>query len=818
MIRRSLPSVFALLFAAPSFAAPAEQQTLFNFVSPTDVVQVTTQNANLPALTAELAAEGEPLRRITFNPSDNPSLRLTPQAGQWDWSQANVMSLRIQSAMDWALTLDVRIESSDGKVLTSRIALPAGPAQTLLVPLHATSPRARGMRAGPPMPWTNNAQRLLLADTVEGELDASQVTAVSLSLSHPDAAQSILLGRFGVRAGDETEKALFTGIVDAYGQYTRGQWPEKINSDAQLKSAAAKEKSQLQDWLAKRPKQDRFGGLLGGPEFEAKGFFRTEKRDDRWYLVTPEGHPFYSLGVNAVSTEHSATYVEGRESMFGALPTEGEPLAVYYGSSDHHSDTGAAKGRNFDRGRWFDFYSANLQRTYSEQPCAEEISAPTAPAAAADVTEQAIEQSTEQAQATPEPAAIAPAVAAKVAQCPTKGFDRERWTNHTLERLQAWGFNTVGNWSEPALGAEKRVPYTIPLSISGDYKTISTGLDWWGGMPDPFDPRFAMATERAVAIAARDHRDDPWLVGFFADNELGWAGPGDDLKARYALAYGTLRLTTDVPAKRAFLKLLRDKYRNQQGLSKAWGIELPAWELMEDPGFEAPLPNPEHPAIEQDFQRFQRLFADTYFKTIADALNWHAPNHLLLGGRFAASTPEAVASCAQYCDVLSFNFYTREPQQGYDFTALRALDKPLLVAEFHFGSRDRGPFWGGVAEVYKEEERGPAYAHFLERALAEPSIVGLHWFQYLDQPVTGRLLDGENGHLGLIGITDRPFQGFVEAVRKANLKVGKTLLAPPANAVEAVAAPAKPAAAEKPVEKPAPVLRKGNPEPQPAKP
>src|SRR5690606_29011322 len=130
----------------------------------------------------------------------------------------------------------------------------------------------------------------------------------------------------------------------------------------------------------------------------------------------------------------------------------------------------------------------------------------------------------------------------------------------------------------------------------------------------------------------------------FADNELAWAGPGSDPAARYALAYSTLRLTTDVPAKRAFLKQLRDKYRNQQGLSKAWGIELAAWELMEDPGFQAPLPSPEFPAIEKDLQRFQTLFAETYFKTIADSLDWHAPNHMLLGGRFSISTPEAVAA------------------------------------------------------------------------------------------------------------------------------------------------------------------------------
>jgi hypothetical protein len=92
-----------------------------------------------------------------------------------------------------------------------------------------------------------------------------------------------------------------------------------------------------------------------------------------------------------------------------------------------------------------------------------------------------------------------------------------------------------------------------------------------------------------------------------------------------------------------------------------------------------------------------------------------------------------------------------------------------LITEFNFGSTDRGPFWGGVTQLAKEDDRGPAYANFLKQALNEPSVVGVHWFQYLDQPVTGRLLDGENGHFGLVGITDLPFQNFVDSVRKSNL-------------------------------------------------
>ena len=782
MIRCSLPAVFALLWATPLFAAPAGAQTLFNFVRPADVVQVATQDASLPQSNAEQTPEGEVLRRVTFNPVARPTLRLTPQTGAWDWSQSGFMSLRLQSAMNWALTLYVTIQSDDGKTLVSRVDLPAGPAQTLLVPLQPTSPLSMGLKAGPPMPMTLESQRIYLASSA-GELDRARVVSVSLSMDQPAVAQSILLERFGVQDAEAVSQTVYGGLVDAYGQSTRANWPEKVGNDEQLKSAAAKEQQQLKTWLAEREKSplDTFGGSKNGPAFKASGFFRTEKRDGRWYLVTPEGHPFYSLGVNTITADVNQTYVAGREWMFQSLPKAEEPLASHFGEGDNRGGNGVDQGRGYNFGRWYDFYGANLQRLYGA-PCApgSETKAGVAAAAKADAVEATVAKANEPA-VVPSTAESGVAEAAKaqavdataakaVEQAPCKvAFDESRWTGHTLDRLQAWGFNTVGNWSAPALGDAERVPYTLPLSIVGDYASISTGADWWGGMPDPFDPRFAMATERAVAIAARDHRDDPWLIGYYADNELAWAGSGDDPKARYALAYGTLKMTTDVPAKRAFLKQLRDKYRNQAGLSKAWGIDLPAWELMEDPGFVPPLPSAEHPEIEADFKYFQKVFADTYFKTISDSLEWHAPNQLLLGGRFAISTPEAVEACAQYCDVLSFNLYTLQPQDGYDFARLRSLDKPVLITEFNFGSTDRGPFWGGVTQLAKEEDRGPAYGNFLKQALSEPSIVGVHWFQYLDQPVTGRLLDGENGHFGLVGITDLPFQGFVDSVRKSNL-------------------------------------------------
>ena len=65
-------------------------------------------------------------------------------------------------------------------------------------------------------------------------------------------------------------------------------------NDEQLKAAAAREHQQLKGWLAKRGDQDKYGGWIQGAPFEASGFFRTEKRDGRWNLITPQGHPFYS--------------------------------------------------------------------------------------------------------------------------------------------------------------------------------------------------------------------------------------------------------------------------------------------------------------------------------------------------------------------------------------------------------------------------------------------------------------------------------------------------------------------------------------------
>jgi len=648
---------------------------------------------------------GESLRRYTYEPAAQPYVRLVPRQ---PWRGEGEWRVRLQNAMPWAVTLSIDIEGTSGAHLTSTVGLPAGPPQTLVVPLHATSSRAFGMQAGPPMPVELRGRRTVLATSVEGAPSLGAVRAVRLSIPAPQAEQVLLIGEAVVARGDTLPEA-YAGIVDRYGQYRRADWPEKIDGDAALRAAHKRERAEL---------AQPAGEHDGRPDVQASatGWFRTQKVDGRWRLVTPAGQPFFSLGVNAAAADGGRSYVQGREWMFADLPPGEGPWRAFRGEGDSRRDTGAASGLAYNHGGWFDFYAANLYRVDGANW-------------------------------------------------------RDAWRSRTRQRLLAWGFNTLGDWSDEAIARGHAMAYTRAIEIAGDYANVATGYDWWGRMPDPFDPRFEAAAERAVAAATKDARDDRWLLGYFADNELAWAAPGP--QGRWALAVGTLRGEPRSPAKQAFLAMLRRKYGDALRLGVAWGIGVTRWEALAPAGFQAPLPDEAHPAIAEDYSAWLSAYADRYFRIVAQALRRHDPHHLFLGSRFAVRTPEAVAACARWCDVISINVYADLPQHGMDLAALQRLGKPVLISEFSFGSTDRGPFGAGPVPVWNEARRGEAYGRFLAAAAAEPLIVGAHWFQYADQPVTGRLLDGENAHFGLVGITDLPFGSFVKAVRNANASVEK---------------------------------------------
>jgi hypothetical protein len=54
---------------------------------------------------------------------------------------------------------------------------------------------------------------------------------------------------------------------------------------------------------------------------------------------------------------------------------------------------------------------------------------------------------------------------------------------------------------------------------------------------------------------------------------------------------------------------------------------------------------------------------------------------------------------------------------------------------------------------------------YVRSALHHPQFVGCHWFQYRDEPVTGRVLDEENYQIGFVDVADTPYAETVAACR-----------------------------------------------------
>ena len=58
------------------------------------------------------------------------------------------------------------------------------------------------------------------------------------------------------------------------------------------------------------------------------------------------------------------------------------------------------------------------------------------------------------------------------------------------------------------------------------------------------------------------------------------------------------------------------------------------------------------------------------------------------------------------------------------------------------------------------------YEDYVTSVLKNSSFVGCHWFQYTDEPLTGRSWDGENYNIGMVSVTDTPYAEMIQAARK----------------------------------------------------
>jgi len=489
----------------------------------------------------------------------------------------------------------------------------------------------------------------------------------------------------------------YRGIVDRYGQYTGDEWPGKVHADGDLLAQKSAEAKDLEKY-PHPPGIDEFGGWSGGPKLPASGYFRTAKVKDKWWLVTPTGHLFLSFGMDEMVSEE-ATFITNRETMFADLPSASGPFGQFFRQSD--AFMGPIK-----HGTSYDFYRANLYRKYGQEY-------------------------------------------------------KNAWLDLTYKRMRSWGMNTVANWADSDFAVDNQAPYVINLGYPKKHKTVATGNDYWGQLPDAFDPQFAKDVDDGFRTQVPGFKDRRRLLGYFVDNELSWSGVDPVLKD-YGIAVGALKVDGDSPSKQAFVKQLSAKYGDVGKLNAAWETSFTSWNELLD----KPYAVPSKPSVEMktDLAEFVSAFAGKYFGIVNEAIKRYDPNHLYLGCRFAWKTPEVIRAAAGKCDVISFNIYEATIRSA-GLQDIEALDKPCLVSEFGFGATDRGMFGGGLVQVGSQEERAASLKAYMASVLGSPSFVGAHWFQYSDEPLTGRLFDGENYNDGMVNVADNPYPEIVTATR-----------------------------------------------------
>lgn len=636
---------------------------------------------------------GQPTLRVTFHQGAEWPQVLFKPSEPLDWSKQGALVFTLTNPGKRTINFGVRIDDAldaDGYNHCRTAYGTIGPGQTKTFAIRfQPDPMQLGMRGLPPLP-----HKVTLGVSGADPFHFEHVVQFQIFLHRPEENETLLVSPFElISSYDYLEK-----VVDAFGQYTGADWPGKVHSEADLHRQLKEEVADLKAHSS-MPDRDAYGGWAQGPQLKGTGYFRTEKYDGKWMLVTPSGHLFFSLGMDVVD-EYYPTFITGREQLFAELPDPKGPLGAFYGESEAFMGPLAGK-----RGRTFDFYQANLFRKY--------------------------------------------------------GPDYLRnWREMALKRLPSWGFNTIGNWSDHAFYSNHRLPFVATGWVSGDFAKVSSGLDYWGRMPDPFDARFAAAVDASMKSLAAQVGNSPWCVGYFVDNELSWAGGGPD--GDVGLAIGALKENAaNSPAKRAFLKQLQAKYGDIARFNAAWKAQLTSWQELEAPfSASSPLTSQAH----EDAEAFVRAFADQYFRTVRDALRRYDPNHLYLGCRFAWHSRAEVEEAAKYCDVVSFNIYAPriEPKQwGY----LAGLNKPCIIGEFHFGALDRGLWHPGLVAAPNQQARAQMFIDYVQSVLDNPAFVGCHWFQYVDEPLTGRTWDGENYNIGFVAETDRPYHHMVNAAR-----------------------------------------------------
>lgn len=644
--------------------------------------------------------------KATFSTGSYPYVAFNEATPQ-DWSQWDAVLVDIRNTESRVAKLHLRVDwdpRADGFNFCRSASIQVQKDQTVTAAFPLRlNPMDLAMRTLPPI---NQSQ--WMADN-RRPLNLPTIISWRVYMEFPQFATRVLINNPRlVRAS-----GLTTGIVDPFGQFSRDEWEGKVHSVEELVQADKDEELALakeQVDSAHRDLygygRDRFGGWIDGPEFPATGRFRTTFHRGRWWFVTPDGFPFLSWGMDSIDIIDLPTIAKPhRTNMFQWLPNAGEPL------SNHYYPVTGVFGGPFRDGLAYNFYTANLQRKYGQD-----------------------------------------------------------WLNRshirTIDRLKSWGFNTIGAFSTPEMWfMRRRVPYTAFTRINGDHHRVPMADG--AKMHDPFDPQFAVSLQNSLAAMAPLSAFDEYCLGWFIDNEPGWANLDGEESGRYTLAYHTLMENqASSPAKQRFVADLKASYATIQDFNTAWGYNLTSWAELEAP---IVLSQSNSTSLRRfDMRTFITKYAREYFRIVRDGLRAVDPQALYLGCRFYRTTKEVTEAAALYSDVLSYNVYGDVVPPRFFYPDIAYLQKPFIMGEFHFGATDRGMFSSGLAPAFDQKDRARRYAMYINSIADNRAFIGAHWFQYVDQPLIGRMYDGENFNNGFVSVADIPYPELVDSAKEVH--------------------------------------------------
>jgi agarase len=683
---------------------------------------------------------------IKFSNQHASSGVLVKPSSPWKIDQFKefVLAFEAYNPSDKTVNLIVNVTGTSGKTQRRSVGIGAGKTGTYYFELAGKNLYTdTGLRDVPPS-FKSNAHKMILRGGFVKE-DYTNVQALKFYMDSAIHVTKIVIDNIRIVPSPEIDVNSLVKIVDKFGQRADRDYSLKVSSEDELRAVAQAELAQLS--VSTVPKErSKFGGWKYGPKLKATGYFRTEKVDGKWSLVDPEGYLFFSSGIANIRMSNTSTFTgvdfkddsvryvdpndvtpedsqgisgdysdarktqyianKQRHDMFEWLPDYDDKLAKHYGYR-----RSAHKGP-MPHGEVFSFYQANLERRYGEK---------------------------------------------------VRGSYLTQWRDTTVDRMLDWGFTSTGNWVDPVFYQNKRLPYFANGWIIGDFKKVSSGFDYWGAMPDPFDPEFVKRANITTQVIAKEVLNNPWCVGVFIDNEMSWGGEGAPIR-RYGIVLDALsRIANDSPTKAAFVAHLKSKYQTTVKLSHAWQRDLASWKELEQ-GVNYKELTDFNEAMLVDMSELLELYASEYFKVVRDAIHAVMPNHLYMGARFTSwgTSPEAHLAAKKYADVISYNYY-REGLDTSEWSFLADLDMPSIIGEFHMGSTDIGVPHPGIVHAEDQKDRGRMWQDYMKTVIDNPYMVGAHWFQYIDSPITGRAHDGENYNVGFVSTTDIPYVELVEA-------------------------------------------------------